>query len=138
MANEEHVEILKQGAKVWNKWREKNRDVSPDLFRANLSKARLNGTNLSGAILMRTNLRGAILRGVDLNGADLIRADLRGAILEEANLSGADLREANLSGADLREANLSGANIIGAESLTKEQIESAITDEDTKLPDDLR
>ena len=49
MANEEHVEILKQGAKVWNKWREKNRDVSPDLFRANLSKARLNGTNLSGA-----------------------------------------------------------------------------------------
>ena len=83
MANEEHVEILKQGAKVWNKWREKNRDVSPDLFRANLTKARLSGTDLSGAILMRTNLRGAILRGVDLNGANLIRADLRGAILRE-------------------------------------------------------
>ena len=49
MANEEHVEILKQGAKVWNKWREKNRDVSPDLFRANLTKARLSGTDLSGA-----------------------------------------------------------------------------------------
>ena len=128
MANEEHVKILKQGFEVWNKWRKENRGVSPDLSGANLSKARLSGTDLSGAILMRTNLRGAILRGVDLNGADLIRADLRGAILEEANLSGADLREANLS----------GANIIGAESLTKEQIESAITDEDTKLPDDLK
>jgi len=31
MANPEHVKILKQGAEVWNKWREINPDIKPDL-----------------------------------------------------------------------------------------------------------
>ena len=41
MANEEHVKILKQGAETWNKWREENRDVRPDLSSADLSEANL-------------------------------------------------------------------------------------------------
>ena len=113
MANEEHVKILMQGAEVWNKWREENSNVIPDLRIANLS-----GTNLSG-----TNLRGATLFG----------ADLREAILSGAILSGADL-----NGAILRRANLRGANLSWAMNLTQEQIDSAITDKDTKLPDDLK
>ena len=32
MANPEHVEILKQGVDVWNKWREDNRGIRPDLI----------------------------------------------------------------------------------------------------------
>ena len=31
MANEEHVALLKQGVEVWNKWREENPDIKPDL-----------------------------------------------------------------------------------------------------------
>jgi hypothetical protein len=31
MANAEQLAILKQGVKVWNEWREKNKDVRPDL-----------------------------------------------------------------------------------------------------------
>lgn len=31
MANPEHVEILKQGVDVWNRWREENPEVVPDL-----------------------------------------------------------------------------------------------------------
>lgn len=31
MANQEHVEILKQGVKTWNKWRDDNDDITPDL-----------------------------------------------------------------------------------------------------------
>lgn len=31
MANPEHLEILKQGMKVWNEWRELNPEVRPDL-----------------------------------------------------------------------------------------------------------
>ena len=31
MANPEHLEILKQGVDVWNRWREENPEVKPDL-----------------------------------------------------------------------------------------------------------
>jgi hypothetical protein len=31
MANPEHVEILKQGIKVWNMWRRENESIKPDL-----------------------------------------------------------------------------------------------------------
>ena len=75
----------------------------------------------------------ASLVGPRLSGADLTRAGLSGADLSLANLSGA-----NLSGANLPGANLSGANLSGAKGLTHEQIEIAITDESTMLPDYLK
>jgi hypothetical protein len=31
MANEEHLEILKQGVAKWNSWRKENTDIIPDL-----------------------------------------------------------------------------------------------------------
>ena len=31
MANQEHVKIIKQGVEVWNKWREENIFIVPDL-----------------------------------------------------------------------------------------------------------
>ena len=37
MANKEHLKILKQGVKVWNKWREENPKVRPDLVEADFS-----------------------------------------------------------------------------------------------------
>lgn len=46
MANSEHLKILKQGAEVWNEWREENSEIRPDLVQADLS-----GANLSGAVL---------------------------------------------------------------------------------------
>ena len=36
MANQEQLEILKQGVNVWNKWRKTNPDVMIDLFNAKL------------------------------------------------------------------------------------------------------
>jgi hypothetical protein len=76
MANKEHLEILKQGVDVWNKWRKDNPDVVPDLSGATLIGANLSRYNLSGV-----NLRGANLIDADLIDADLTFADLRGAIL---------------------------------------------------------
>ena len=55
MANPEHLEILKQGAKIWKKWHEENPIVLPDLSDANLSGAYLSGANLGDA---NTNLIG--------------------------------------------------------------------------------
>ena len=71
MANQQHVNLLRQRSVVWNTWREQNTDTNPDLREAHLSRA---------------DLRGANLAGVDLSGAYLDGADLR-----EANLSGAIL-----------------------------------------------
>jgi uncharacterized protein YjbI with pentapeptide repeats len=51
MANEEHVALLKQGVAGWNAWRNKNRDIRPDLSGANLR-----WVNLCGAELHRADL----------------------------------------------------------------------------------
>ncbi len=101
MAKKEHIRILKQGPAVWDKWRQKNLEVQPDLIEANLS-----GANLSEA-----DLGGASLSGADLSGADLREANLNWADLSGVNLSKADLSEACLSRADLSGANLSGASL---------------------------
>jgi hypothetical protein len=46
MADEEHVALLKQGAEVWNKWRQENPDVRPNLNEADLNEADLGGAAL--------------------------------------------------------------------------------------------
>jgi uncharacterized protein YjbI with pentapeptide repeats len=75
-----------------------------------------------------TNLGGAILVGAELSYARLCGAELRDADLRKANLRGAGLRGAKLKGADFR----------GARNLTQEQIEEAIGDNRTLLPDHLK
>ena len=131
MANQEQLDILKQGVQVWNQWRREHLDIRPNLSYADLSTADLIGANLSDSDLRRVNLRRAKLitanlvnaslsdaklsyadlRRADLSGADLSNADLIGANFSDANLSYADLIGANLSGADLRRANLIGADL---------------------------
>jgi uncharacterized protein YjbI with pentapeptide repeats len=129
MANQEQVEILKQGVHVWNQWRAENHGVQVDLFGAELSGGDLKQAHLSGADLRQADLwkaelwqadlseadlGGASLMGASLSRAQLGGAHLMGAHLMGANLSGADLRQADLSGADLREANLNETDLRGA------------------------
>jgi uncharacterized protein YjbI with pentapeptide repeats len=113
MANPEHVEILKQGVKVWNQWRKEN-IIFPDLFGADLFGAELSGANLFGAVLTGANLSGAVLSSVKLNGANLNGANLSGAVLTGAALNNANLSDADLNGAELIGANFSGAVLNGA------------------------
>ena len=56
VADQEQLEILRQGVEVWNKWRKENPDVGIDLNWANLSGADLFGVNLSSAISGRQAL----------------------------------------------------------------------------------
>lgn len=138
MAKQEHFEILKQGSKVWNEWREENPKLLPDLrdidfewprYEPDLSGADLTGADLRGAalnmirldraILGGAHLRGAYLSSTILTSADLSRADLREAKFPNTNLTGANLSEVNLRGTDfrgaiLRKVNLSNADLIGA------------------------
>jgi TIR domain/Pentapeptide repeats (8 copies) len=108
MANDEHVAILKQGVEAWNRWRDENPDLYPDLSGADLSRV---DANLRGANLFGADLRGANLFGADLRGANLAETDLKSANLQRTALSGADLTLAFLKGAKLQEADLSGAKL---------------------------
>lgn len=125
MADEEQLQILKQGAERWHRWRENNPAVEPDLRMADLQGADLKGFNLSGADLYGADLREANLREANLgwtdagwnppmNGAHLSSADLRGADLSGARLLSADLSVSLLDGANLSEAMLGSANLMGA------------------------
>ncbi|HEX8651563.1 MAG TPA: pentapeptide repeat-containing protein [Pyrinomonadaceae bacterium] len=125
MAKKEHLDLLMQKVEVWNKWRNDNPKVRPNLFKANLAKVELGGDIYSKRInLTGVNLRGANLRQAnlfaDLSFADLRGADLTDAILSESILEGADLSDAILLGtsflsADMWDANFSGAELFGAQ-----------------------
>ena len=109
MANQLHLDTLRQGVEVWNHWREQNPEVFPDLSRADLRGMVLRGANLAGV-----NLQGANLRGTTLEDANFFAADLRGVNLQQAELRKADLSKANLNRANLRQADLRGANLAEA------------------------
>ena len=116
MANNEQMDLLKQGSHAWNAWRAEQTEATVDL---------------SGGAL-----RGLDLEGADLSGADLKDADLRGANLSGANLTGAHLEGANLfkaiiNGADLNEADLSGVQFLQCPQLeAAHNWQSAYRDED--------
>jgi uncharacterized protein YjbI with pentapeptide repeats len=94
-----------------------------------LEGADLSWANLSGAQLQATNLKAVTLRW-----ATLTRATLQEAHLERADLRGADLFGANLWGANLFGADLREATLMKTTGLTSEQLEQAIIDESTILP----
>jgi len=141
MANDEHVDILKQTARswadfvfgrsnkepenLWNRWRTENPEIKPDL-----SGAVLTGKILGPAILKTTNLRNANLRSIRFNSEDImdkdgslfgiVPVDLRGAdfsyaSLDKANLTDAFLDDAILTGATLTSTNFTGASLLGAD-----------------------
>lgn len=110
-ARQHHVDILKSGVEQWNKWREENPSVTPDLAKANLGEVYLAGANLAKVNLAKANLAGAALMGANLKVANLAKVNLAKANLAGANLVEADLREANLNGAIFEGADLQGVNL---------------------------
>jgi hypothetical protein len=120
MANNEHLEILNQGIVAWNKWRENNSEVLPDLRGTDLQGRKLSGANLSGANLsdanmQEANLIGANFSGANLQKASLLQADMFFAYLQRANLRGANLRDSLLSQSGLLNTNLMSADLSGAD-----------------------
>jgi hypothetical protein len=102
MANEKHLAILKQGFEVWNKWREENPEIVPDLREANLIGANLSGADLGGVDLVNAILINANLVNVNLISSDLSYASFCNAALHNAFLGGADFSGAALTGASLK------------------------------------
>src|SRR2546421_4601270 len=133
MANQEHLAILKQGVKVWNKWREEHSDIQPDLSDANLYQANLYQANLYQANLSKANLHEANFYQANLHEANLSEASLGYAHLTYANLSKADLSKADLRRSSLVDTNLSYATLTNCSvygiSVWNVQTEGAIQDD---------
>jgi hypothetical protein len=102
MANGEHLAILKQGADVWNEWRDKNPVVRPDFS-------------------------GATLRWADLSRGDFRYTDFSGAVLREADLTRARLGYTTFANVDLSEVKgletvrHSGPSTIGIDTIYRSQ-----------------
>ena len=132
--NKRHLAILKKGRRSWNKWRERNPDVIPqlsgidffpeelrDLEGYNLDYANLAGVegtvvSFRHASLFKANLEKAKFKESTFDEANLVEANLRGINLcdtsfERTNLRNATLQEAEISFSDFIEANLQGADI---------------------------
>jgi len=71
MANPEHLQILKQGVRAWNQWRSEHRNITPDLYRADFTRANLTNANFWRANLRQVNFSKAHLYETILHEADL-------------------------------------------------------------------
>lgn len=119
MADSDHVSKVREGADAWNRWREEEPDVLPDLGWANINGLDLDGAVFAGSVLKLAFCKGSSLVGADFSGANLRGinlegCDLRGAVFRNANLEGAHMLGADLTGADFGGANLKLANFDGA------------------------
>ncbi len=81
MANQEHLDILKQGVEVWNQWRKEYPDIQPNLV----------GADLSGADLRKADLSEANFTKADLSGADLCDVRFHNDTISGGFLTGTDL-----------------------------------------------
>jgi|ERR1044072_8549924 uncharacterized protein YjbI with pentapeptide repeats len=95
-----------------------------NLIDARFTEARLRKASFSNAWLLNVNFEGAQLALTNFEGADL----------EGSNFQGAKLYGVNFNDADLTTANIRGVNLSRVKGLTQEQVDSAFTDEYTKLP----
>jgi len=114
----------------------------PELYApgANLQGVNLPLTNLSDAMLPDAQLQEAKLQEARLGEAWLAGAKLRGAQLQRAWLYKVDLQGADLTGANLQEAKIFEANLLGVDlsrtvGLTQAQLDVALGDQETQVPD---
>ncbi len=111
-----------------------------DFDSIDLSHVGLPTVNLRGADLHNAHMEDAILTQANLTLANLIGADLSDAFLENVHFEGALLigarfDRADMKGAILTDANLRYAKLRSARNVTRDQLNSAIVDETTELPD---
>jgi uncharacterized protein YjbI with pentapeptide repeats len=114
VANPEHVERLKEGVEVWNKWRRDNRVAHIDLRGTEWYGADLSFADFSSADLSTINLNTVDLSEANLSNANLLEADLRYTILRAADLTGATLTRAYL--AETLFAHINLTSVIGLDT----------------------
>ena len=119
IADPTHLDLVRQGTRAWNRWRQEFGSIRADLSNADLTGISLPGADfaqadLAGATLNGTTLTGAHFSGANLTAATFVAAKLNGSYFIEADLRDADFSEAQLSGACLNDAKLIGTKLVGA------------------------
>jgi hypothetical protein len=118
MANEQQLNLIRDGANTWNSWRLRNPFEKPDFRNADLSVFDFSEFDLVDADFKKAKLRGCKFVDADLTGANLSMADSAGTNFSRACLQDADLSAADLSRANFHKACLVGANLTGANLFT--------------------
>lgn len=142
-ANPQHIALLQKGAIAWNRWREKNPAIQPELRRVDFNdidcndlskydlsnadlrevsgygtcfaKALLIGANLSSANLQHVNFQSCNMTSCNLSNATIKNSHLIRAILDSSNFSGAVFTDTNLSKSSLIKANLTNTKFTDAD-----------------------
>lgn len=135
MANNEHINLIEQGMKALNQWRDANPNVVLDLsdcnlrrfdfVHGNLNKVNFRNSNLEWADFRWADLIGADLTGTQLNRADFHKADMAGAALNKAEFGDTNLEDANLRGAEFSEAIFAHTRIMNTDLSGARGLESA-------------
>ena len=108
--NKHHFRLLKQGVKVWNRWREKHPDIIPELAGLDLRRCTLDGINLSRADLRKANIRASFIRNANFERANLSEADLDTVCFDNSHFNDADLRQSTLNWCKLNDVWLKRVN----------------------------
>ena len=103
-------------------------------------RTQLNEADLRGATLRYAHFRGADLTNVDFEGADLTSSHFERALAlysDDRPIDDMPLFNTDLTGANFRRSDIRGADFRNSVGLTQAQVNSAISDETTRLPDRL-
>jgi uncharacterized protein YjbI with pentapeptide repeats len=130
MPNPDHVEIFHRGWSHWNRWRQDNPLIHPDLSYIDLTTVDPpyeidDSGNRHEALFWQIDLRRSSLRGAKLSRREFHFADLSECDLEDAVLNDALLKGCKMTGANLRKANLKGARLIFSD-LTRADLTGAL------------
>jgi uncharacterized protein YjbI with pentapeptide repeats len=132
--NNKHLRILKRGVAAWNKWREKNPDIIPelaglrlsrydleDINEINFNKADLREASFSNLSSRNSSFKNANLQGANFNqvyfynsnfnSANFSKSSLEFVYFNEAQLIQTNFYKAELSIVEFYSANLSQANL---------------------------
>lgn len=112
MANQEHLQILRQGVHHWNKWRQAHPEILPDLRNTNFNEENYSGANFRRVNFERAKLVGAVLSTANLSYTNLSLANLSSANLKKTHLGGATLKETILDGTKFQKAYLRSTTFI--------------------------
>jgi uncharacterized protein YjbI with pentapeptide repeats len=109
MTNQEHVDILKQGVHIWNKWLEEHPNIDtlqPDFSGSDLSNRDLRGVNFAWADIRKANLS-----NTDLRYANLTDISMDDANLSDSKLGNVNFKDMRITGVNFKGAYLEGANL---------------------------
>jgi len=118
--NLDHLNVLKQGVEVWNRWRLENPQILPDLGCADLCRELYSiWSNTPSEVefpwIKRENkVSGPILNDIDFSHCNMYRVNLKGAHLAGANFEHAMLHEACLADAFLVGAVMKSCDLVSA------------------------